>query len=103
MYDIDYTLVRWRHEEAVLAMQISDQPLRILPPDRLRTTLTSFDIIQFTSRTISLGALIARFSGSKSSGDSRARIGPGSLVKRESLFAKQVYSVPNNVYEWAVF
>lgn len=56
-------------------------------------TVSSIDINRLTNLMISLGALIERSSANKLSGEVNERMGPGSLVNRESLFAKQVYSL----------
>lgn len=55
-------------------------------------TVSLIDIIRLTNLIISRGALIERSSANRLSEEARERIGPGSLVNRDSLLAKQVYS-----------
>lgn len=75
-----------------LVLQGVNSVMSVLEFQKWLTVFVVHDIIQFTRRITSLGALIAFASGRRSLGDSIDLIGPRSRVKRDSLFAKQVYS-----------
>lgn len=91
-YGLQGNLLRHIHKQAVLYSPVTAQYIHAHNQTRLLTKGTLAEVSQFTTRINSFGALSALSSSSRSSGFSKARIGPGRRVNVDNVFPKHVYS-----------